>query len=121
MKRCGKSRPDAEALVSKYVQSLRRSHDDVKERELQRRRAIEAHEAEVKRLREEAERAEAARKAELQRAIAEAEAAARRLRERRPIVHCFGGCERTAYFWSPCPTAPRQVGWVDIDSAETRF
>ncbi len=54
---------------------------------------------------------------ERRRALAEAEDAAEaaRLRDRKPVIHCFGGCERTAHYWAPCYVAPRQIGWVDKD------
>jgi hypothetical protein len=81
------SRAEAERLVQRYTTASSRM--------LQRRREAEN---------------------ERQRALAEADdAEAKRLRERKPVVHCFGGCGRTAHYWAPCYTAPRQIGWVDKD------
>lgn len=109
----GKGREDSAALVRKYAAAAARMRQDRKQRELDRRAEIEAHEAEVKRLAEEAARAQAAERARLLALQAQAQAQLELLRSRRPVVHCFGGCNRTAFFWSPCTVAPRQVGWVD--------
>jgi hypothetical protein len=111
----GMPRADAERLVQRYTAAEARMRQDRDRRtaEVQRQQAV-AEEAE-RRKREELARAAAAERARVQAELRALEAEAKRLRERLPVVHCFGGCERTAHYWSPCSVAPRQIGWVDKD------
>lgn len=37
-----------------------------------------------------------------------------KLLSRRPIIQCQV-CKRTAYYWTPCPVAPMQIGWEDVN------
>jgi hypothetical protein len=115
----GRSRPAAEALVRKYAAASCKQRLERMETEQKRQQAILAHEAELRRIAEELQRAAAAERARLLEEQARVEALARRLRERKPVVHCFGGCNRTAFFWSPCSVAPRQIGWVDADGSRS--
>jgi hypothetical protein len=121
LKSRGMSHAEAEGLVTAYAEAAARQREDRarKEREYKRQQDILVEDA--RRLAEELARQaaeDAARAEELRRQLAVKQRELERLATRKPLVHCFGGCNQTAPYWSPCATAPRQIGWRYADGTD---
>ncbi len=117
----GSSRVDAENLIAAYATAAAEQRRDQQRREAEAQRQEDILREEARILAEEMARQaaiDAALAEELRVRLAEKARQAERLRSRKPVVHCFGGCSRTAHFWSPCSTAPKQIGWVYADGSQ---